>query len=302
MQDIWYGWDATRMEEVNSAMHAARHLQGADFIQEVYGILMDEEDEVLGLVVEATRGRPVQGLKDLIPVSHAVSELERRHCVFRGFLLGCLLITDGKARFSDLRHIIVFPPGEQAGFDQQKEYDHWATLDWMWQMLEEGETMYTHFNFMVSQPAILLSSYAPERPFSPLATHFIFFLRGLSELIGEDDDEYDSIDRPMLAGSQSDIIQRLRVYEDLTGASLELYDDSARLRLRALKHALRTPFQTSWSGRIPVQSTQRRARRYATTAPYRRSFQSRPTPSQMGYTYDSDCTSESGHSRFEEIL
>ncbi|KAJ3542339.1 hypothetical protein NMY22_g3546 [Coprinellus aureogranulatus] len=300
--DIWYGWDAKRMEQVNRAMLAARHLQGADFIQEVYGILMDDEDEVLGLVVEATRGRALRGLEDYVSVYHAVSELEKRRCLFHGFDMGFLLIADGKARFSDLRQITVFSASDQAEFDRQRQVRHWEALDNVFADLEEGNGIFPHFNFVVSQPVIVLFSFAPEKPISPLTTHFFFWLRSLSDIVGDSDEEYHSIDRPLLAGTTADILRPLRVFEDLTGASMELYDNAARLRIRALKHAARASIQLSRAKRTQNPSTQRRARRNATTAPYYRNITSRTATTPVGYPYDSDCTSESGQSRFEEIF
>lgn len=302
LSDIWYGWDADRMKEVNEAMHAARHLQGATFIQEVYGILMDDEDEVLGLVVEATRGRAIQGMVDYVPVYHAVSELEKRRCVFRGIRTGCLLMTDGKARFYDLREVKVFAANEQADFDLSRQKYHWSALDELFEKLEEGLGIWPHFNFILSQAAVLFYSCTPERPISPVVTYFFFWLRSLSDLIGDKDEEYDSVDRPLLAGTQADIVRFLRVYEEITGASLELYDAAAKLRIRALKHAARPSTEPLRAGRILKQSNQRRARRNATTTPYHRGFALRTTTTPTGYPYDSDCTSESGNSRFEEIL
>ena len=87
------------MKEVNKAMNAGRILRGHDLTQEVYGHLLDGESNVIGLVIEATKGRSVQ-LGDRALLYDAVAKLQRHAHWIPPRLLGavCWLGAAGTTR------------------------------------------------------------------------------------------------------------------------------------------------------------------------------------------------------------
>lgn len=281
---IYYGWDEDHTKQVNKAMIAARALRGLDVTQEVYGHLVNSEGEIIGLVVEATKGRAVR-LEDRSIVYEAVAKLQRHFCLFPAFKAGFVLISEGKVRFADLSYITYYPPGQRQDFEEKADRLHWDYLEIFFSELEEGLTPMIHFHFFKAEPITLVYPEAPHRPLPLLATYLVLVPNDHGE------EEYHCWET-----DNSDPFQLLSTVYYLgiqNGFKAKPFEE----RDRALPYTAPLVIQP--------RNKSRRSRNPSITLshPYRRNASTRPPPSRHPVYADSDCTSESGQSsRFEEIF
>jgi len=304
------------MRQVNRCMHAARHLRDTDLIQDVKGHLVDSECNLVGLVVEAVRGRPVQ-LGDRTLVYEAVARLQRNGCVFAGINAGTLLIRDGRVCFADLKAIRVFKPHEMGvEFDEETERFHWTDLERLFTSLEEGIPPLPHYQLMLNQPVVILSNiFSPEKPL--LATHVTICIRFLED--PESDEDFDALRRPMIpARSESIVFEMIRDKEEIIGTRILAYPGAVNAlpnrqrsghtrNLSAMSSSSSlSPPEMRRTYRLPATSSSSRRARDST--PYRsggKGYCGGPTRDysrRVGESYLSDNTSESGDSiRFEEL-
>ncbi|RXW22448.1 hypothetical protein EST38_g3407 [Candolleomyces aberdarensis] len=281
-------------------MHAGRILRGHDLTQEVYGHLLDGDNNVIGLVIEATKGRSVQ-LGDRALVYEAVAKLQRQFCIFAGINAGTVLVHDGKVRFADMCCIIHYPPDKREDFDDLKEHHHWKQLEKLFNSLEEGYAPFPHYQFITMQPAIILShSFSPERPLVAKYYGFMIFC------LVDPDHENDSVRRTLSSGiAQSVIFEGMRDHEEAIGTRLVAYQVDPSVN----HHRRHTPeAQSDSSRRRSRASTQRAIRQKVAWPSSIQGYYSKhppliPGPGRLYHrSIDSDCTSESGQSRLEEVF
>ncbi|KAJ2914028.1 hypothetical protein MD484_g6410, partial [Candolleomyces efflorescens] len=296
--DIWYGWDQAHMKEVNKAMNAGRILRGHDLTQEVYGHLLDGESNVIGLVIEATKGRSVQ-LGDRALLYDAVAKLQRLFCIFAGINAGTVLIHDGKVRFADMCCITYYPPDERKEFEENAERYHWKDLERLFDKLEDGSRPFPHYQFISSQPAVILSNcFSPERPL--LAKGFLFCFRGLMD----PDKQYDSA--RLTIGSdaaESDVAEVMRNHEAAICRRLSPCQIGFPVNHNR-RHTASTQSDSFGRSRKPSRRIRQQT---ASPVPIQGYYSKHPAlVPRPRHSYqrsvDSDCTSDSGLSRFEEVF
>ena len=74
---------AAHNKALNKAMNGGRMLRGHDPTQEVYRHFLDDDNNIIGLAIGATKGRSVQ-VGDRALLYEAVAKLQPLFCVFAG--------------------------------------------------------------------------------------------------------------------------------------------------------------------------------------------------------------------------
>ncbi|TFK29128.1 hypothetical protein FA15DRAFT_610811 [Coprinopsis marcescibilis] len=174
--DLWYGWDQTRMRLVNLAMEAAQAVKDLDLTYEVYGHLLNSDGHVIGLVTEATWGRPID-VNDRTIVYEAISRLQRHFCIFSNAgTSGLILIAGGKVRLADLCSIKYYPPDQRSDWEELTDRVHWRGLEEVFANLEEGFPPMPHYQLYSSVPLTFCpNSPYPERPIRPTVLCYMHF-------------------------------------------------------------------------------------------------------------------------------
>ncbi|KAH6912068.1 hypothetical protein BKA70DRAFT_1559555 [Coprinopsis sp. MPI-PUGE-AT-0042] len=153
--DILYGYHEEKMKWLSKATTAAYHLQDLDLTYEVYGHLVDCDGGIIGLVTEATWGRPIE-TGDRAIVYAGIAAAQRAGCIVSCILNG-MLIAGGKLRISDLIPVQYYPPNERGErFEQDAQKRHWRILDAFFLEIEEhGKPLLTNFQLRDCLPLCL---------------------------------------------------------------------------------------------------------------------------------------------------
>ncbi|EAU87789.2 hypothetical protein CC1G_09408 [Coprinopsis cinerea okayama7 len=288
--DIWYGWDKNKMRIVNRAMEAAYAVRDLDLTYEVYGHLLDSDGHVLGLVTEATWGRPVR-LEDRIQVYEAIAKLQRHFCLFFSIGADCVLIAGGKVRLADLASIEYVPADDRHDFDRRAEKVHWGPLDDLFTDLELGIPRMAHYQFTVTAPLLFLpTTPSPERPITARVVVFATLWKPYSAF---DDDTGGDFKHPMDINVV--ISQKVNTSKANFTSCLLRISDLTRGWILA-RTSFKNPLRQERPSIQSAHGTTTRSR------PYTRKRASNRRVRNLSPA--SDCTSESGSTsgRFEEIF
>lgn len=296
--EIYYGYDDVTMKSLDRRMHAARTLRDLDLTQEVHGHLLNDDSEVIGLVVEPASGRLLR-LEDRAQVYQAVAKLQRHYCILPNVRDGAILISEGKVRFPFVSEIRYYPPDQRSEFRESAERDHWQALDGVFAELEEGLTPQPITLFSAPLPVLFIPSYPLERPFPVVAMYINS--RIMDSSYGTDDTEYNSVERPVLLGTQADVSFAIEQTGRALGARITLF---RRSDIQRNRQALPSPTPAPGSLRVQRHVSQRRSRLDAAQLRLHNALNRRRRAKETGSDSYSDVTSESGSasSRIEEIF
>ncbi|KAF9484219.1 hypothetical protein BDN70DRAFT_917909 [Pholiota conissans] len=147
--DVMYGWNNLEIWALDRAMRGARAVEGLDLTFEVYGHLVGDDGNIIGLVTEAASGRMIK-LSDKGLVYSAISKLQSHGFIYRGCITNRFMIHNGKVRLIELNCIEPYSDRKQLEKDAER---------WHWEELRDLFGQWNEFGTHRVPPARFISSW-----------------------------------------------------------------------------------------------------------------------------------------------
>ncbi|TFK36584.1 hypothetical protein BDQ12DRAFT_667725 [Crucibulum laeve] len=165
--DLLLGHNDFTLDLVQAEMTGQRYVWGLDLTFEVLGHIVNDEDEVIGIMTEPAYGRLVE-YRDRTAVYTAMVKLERMDLYYSTGPSN-IMVSNGKIRFLSLSSVRKFDPQDEKQAAKAKLYN-WDTLETMFKDLSTHENFYTPSRYWKQNATVVTIIPPPNRPFIDATT------------------------------------------------------------------------------------------------------------------------------------